>query len=184
MPVVSLPTFEDGVLPPGEYEMTFDDLRASHLVLKRTDRSSWDHEWRVALVSNLEVLVSQLYEVGVTEVFVDGSFVEDKDHPSDIDGYFICSAEALKSGELQRELNLRDPHKIWTWSPRDRTPAQNFTKRQLPMWHRYRVELYPHVPGLLSGIRDENGAELEFPAAFRRSRTTLKPKGIIKLVRS
>ena len=25
-------------------------------------------------------------------------------------------------------------------------------QRQLPMWHRYRVELYPHYPGLLSGI--------------------------------
>jgi hypothetical protein len=49
------------------------------------------------------------------------------------------------------------------------------------MWHRYRVELYPHVAGFLSGIRDPNGHELEFPSAFRQSRRDGKPRGIIKL---
>jgi hypothetical protein len=121
--------------------------------------------------------------VGLDEIFIDGSFVEDKDHPNDIDGYFVCDINRLKTGELQRELNLLDPHKVWTWAPRDRMPAQGFTKSQLPMWHRYRVELYPHV-GLPCGIKDEHGNELEFPAAFRKSRHDYKPKGIIKLVRT
>jgi hypothetical protein len=51
------------------------------------------------------------------------------------------------------------------------------------MWHRYRVELYPHVPGLGigSGIRDKFGHELEFPSAFRQSRRDGKPRGIVKI---
>ena len=50
------------------------------------------------------------------------------------------------------------------------------------MWHTYRVELYPHVTGLISGIQDEHGNELEFPAAFRRSRRDGRPRGIVKLI--
>jgi len=79
--------------------------------------------------------------MGVTEVFADGSFVEEKDHPNDIDGYFVCSLQALASGELARNLNLLDPHKIWTWDPRSRQAHRGYPKKQLPMWHRYRVEL-------------------------------------------
>jgi hypothetical protein len=77
-------------------------------------------------------------------------------------------------------LNLLDPHKIWTWDPASRRPAPGHAKRQLPMWHVYRVELYPHY-GQLSGIRDAYGYELEFPSAFRRSRRSGKPRGIIKI---
>jgi hypothetical protein len=51
------------------------------------------------------------------------------------------------------------------------------------MWHCYRVELYPHVPGLGigCGIRDKHGHELEFPSAFRQSRRDGKPRGIVKI---
>ena len=141
MPV--LPSFtSDGLLPPGDYVLTLDELRASVLVSgpqpPRED-SHWDATWRQELVGNLGVLVGQLWQVGITEIFVNGSFVEDKDHPND-----------------------------------------TYAKRQLPMWHRYRVDLYPHV-GQLSGILDSHGHELEFPAAFRRSRRDGQPKGIIKV---
>lgn len=47
-------------------------------------------------------------------------------------------------------------------------------KRQLPMWHHYRVELYPHY-GQGSGIRDPLGYELKFPSAFRLSRRGGRP---------
>jgi hypothetical protein len=49
------------------------------------------------------------------------------------------------------------------------------------MWHRYRVELFPHY-GQSSGIRDENGNQLQFPAAFRKRRSTHEPKGIVKIL--
>ena len=51
------------------------------------------------------------------------------------------------------------------------------------MWHRYRVELYPHIPGLGigCGIFDKYGNELEFPSAFRQCLRNGKPRGIVKI---
>jgi hypothetical protein len=53
------------------------------------------------------------------------------------------------------------------------------------MWHRYRVELYPHIPGLGlgNGIRDEHGHELECPMAFRQSRRDGTLRGMVKIPR-
>lgn len=182
-----IPPFElDGLLPPGDYEVTFEELRRSVLVLgpgEPNECPTWDAGWRARLVDNLEVLTRQLWRVGITEVFADGSFAEDKDHPNDIDGYFVCDLNRLKSGQLTRELNLLDPDKVWTWDPASRRPYRGYPKLQLPMWHRYRVELYPHVPGLGigTGIRDKHGNELEFPSAFRQSRRDGSPRGIVKM---
>lgn len=177
----------DGVLPPGDHEVSFDQLRKSVLVAGPADRDpvTWDATWRATLVDNLEILVHQLWRAGITEVFADGSFVEWKGHPNDIDGYFVCPLTRLASGELERNLNLLDPHKIWTWDPASRRPYRGYPKKQLPMWHQYRVELYPHVPGLGigAGIFDRHGNELEFPAAFRQSRCDGTPRGILKLAK-
>lgn len=49
------------------------------------------------------------HERGIREVFADGSFVEEKDHPNDIDGYFVCGLADLASGELPRKLNYSTP---------------------------------------------------------------------------
>ncbi len=177
-----LPDFDaNGCLPEGDYALTLGEVRASVLVQGSADGyPNWDVGWRSNLVNQLEVLVRQLWQVGITEVFVDGSFVEDKEHPNDIDGYFVCDLRELASGRLQRDLNLLDPHKVWTWDPDSRRPFRGYPKKQLPMWHHYRVELYPHV-GQLSGIRDKYGNELEFPSAFRLSRRDGRPRGIVKL---
>jgi hypothetical protein len=179
----TLPAFDaQGLLPPGDYELTFDELRRSRLVAGRGGAdNSWDAEWRTTLVDNLELMTRQLWQVGIRDVFADGSFVEEKDHPNDIDGYFVCALTDLASGELVRKLNLLDPFKVWTWDPRSRQAYRGYPKKQLPMWHRYRVELYPHVAGFFSGIRDPLGNELEFPSAFRQCRSDGRPRGIIKL---
>lgn len=181
----TIPPFDaDGLLPPSDYEVTLDELRVSVLANGPDDeRASWDTAWRLRLIDNLEILSHQLWQVGVREIFADGSFAEDKDHPNDIDGYFECSLDAIRTGELTRQLNLIDPFKVWTWDPATRRPYRGYPKKQLPMWHRYRVELYPHIPGLWlgSGIRDKFGHELEFPSAFRQSRRDGKPRGIVKI---
>ena len=182
-----IPSFEpDGLLPPGDFELSFDELRQSLLVAGPGNQeiaAAWDMPWRTLLVQNLEILTRQLWKVGIREIFADGSFAEDKDHPNDIDGYFVCDFDLLRTGELTRQLNLLDPFKVWTWAPASRKPYRGYPKKQLPMWHRYRVELYPHVPelGIGSGIRDQHGHELEFPAAFRQSRRDGKPRGIVKI---
>src|ERR1039457_5717036 len=114
-----IPSFDsDGLLPPGDYEVSLDDLRQSVLVKgppHTKGHSSWDAAWREKLVKNLEILTRQLWQVGIREVFADGSFAEDKDHPNDIDGYFVCDLQPLITGELARKLNLLDPSKVWTW---------------------------------------------------------------------
>jgi hypothetical protein len=185
--MTTIPDFQkDGLLPPGDYEVSFAEIRGSVLVAGPGDWErypNWDASWREALVGNLEILARQLWQVGITEIFADGSFAEDKDHPNDIDGYFVCDLHRLSSGELTRELNLIDPDKVWTWDPASRRSYRGYPKKQLPMWHRYRVELYPHVPGLGlgSGIRDRHGHELEFPSAFRQSRRDGTPRGIVKI---
>ncbi len=173
---------KDGLLPPKDFLVTFLELKKSFLVNGAKGCSPhWDQSWRLQLVNNLEMMVNQLWKIGITEIFMDGSFVEEKDHPNDIDGYFICDEERFYSKELHRELNHLDLEKVWTWAPKSRMPAHGFTKLQLPMWHRYRVELYPHF-GQGSGICDARGYELEFPSAFRQTRNNGKPKGIVKLI--
>lgn len=142
----------------------------------------WDTAWRAKLVGNLHVLAKQLWAVGIDDIFIDGSFVEDKDHPNDIDGYFHCDASRIASRSLHQELNLLDPRKVWTWDHKSRIPWPGTTKRQLPMWVVYNVELYPHYSGLMAG-QDAHGIALEFPAFFRQTRNSGTQKGIIKLIR-
>ncbi len=178
-----LPEFtREGLLPPGDYSLSLDELYESTLVAGPSAYPNWDALWRRKLVDNLGILTRQLWQVGIEEIFIDGSFVEDKDHPNDIDGYFVCDLKSLVSGELERRLNLIDPHKIWTWDPVSRRPYRGYPKKQLPMWHQYRIELYPHV-GQLSGIQDRFGNELEFPSAFRLSRRNGEPRGIVEIVK-
>ncbi len=95
---MALPPFTpDGLLPPGDYPMSFAELRDSYLVTGKGVRSStWDAAWRRHLIDNLEKLVSELWQVGIDNVFADGSFAEEKDHPNDIDRYFVCDRVTLR----------------------------------------------------------------------------------------
>ncbi len=178
-----MPPFNaDGLLPVGDHQLTIAQLRQSHLVTGNgRGPDVWDAAWRLRLVGNLETLIHQLWQVGIDAIFVDGSFVEEKSHPNDIDGYFECDVHRFRI--LEQELNLLDPYKVWTWAPASRRPDTNSAKNQLPMWHRYRVELYPHFPGVLTGIRDQFGNDQTFPAAFRVSRREFKQKGVVRIVR-
>ena len=178
------PTFDKyGLLPPKNYEVTLSQLRKSLLVVGHDNKlKTWDMKWRSHLVDNLEILVNQLWEIGIENIFVNGSFVEDKDHPNDIDGYFECSLIEFVSGRLERELNLLDSHKVWIWDPASRRLDSNFGKKQLPMWHIYRIEFYPHY-NQGSGITDKFGNEMMFPSAFRQSRSEYRQKGIVKIKR-
>lgn len=181
-----IPDFTDeGLLPPGDYEVTFDQLRGSVLVAGPGEGSpfqeGWDAQWRRHLTYEAETMCRQLWTVGIEDIFLDGSFVEAKAHPNDIDGYFTCDVRRVATGELQRELNKIDPKSAWTWDPAARRAYRGYAKKQLPMWHAYRVELYPHYEQF-SGITDERGYPLTFPSAFRQRRSDGEPKGIVKVV--
>lgn len=177
----------DGVLAPGTYDATFADIRTSILVKGNGTSPSWDSVWRNKLLGNAEVLVQQLWQVGVDDVFLDGSFVEDKDHPNDIDGYFDPHLSMMDPQDLAKyqkmisDLNNLDPHKIWNWDRNSRRTVKGFAKKQLPMWIFYRVELYPHLDQG-TGIVDQHGNNLTFPSAFRQSRHNFTPKGIVRVI--
>ncbi len=149
---------ERGMLPPGDYELTLEALLSSILVEGPDPKPiHWDTHWRRKLVINLAIIANQLWSVGVDNLFVDGSFVEEKNHPNDIDGYFECDPREFS--RIIRTLNEIDPHKSWIW------PSNDHPK----MWYMYNIELFPHL-GQKCGIDDVTGYPLEFPAAFRQSR--------------
>ena len=178
-----IPEFDRrGLLPPGDYAATFEQLRKSVLVHGTADHPV-DAGWRGHLVDQAEKVVRQLWALGISEVYLDGSFVESKEHPNDIDGYFHVDVRRLASGDFERQLNALDPHKVWTWDHAARRQYHNYSKKQLPMWHQYRVELYPHYPGLVA-MSDRHGNPLQFPAAFRLQRDTDQPKGIVRLTQA
>lgn len=161
-----------GLLPPGDYELTIEELIDSILVEGPNPKPiHWDTQWRRKLVLNLVVLANQLWNVGIKNIFIDGSFVEEKDHPNDIDGYFECDIKDYK--KIITELNQMDPRQLWTWPAQGRHPV---------MWDFYRIELYPHC-GQFCGIDSVTGYPLQFPAAFRQSRNFQK-KGIVKLIKN
>jgi len=176
--VAKLPAFtNEGLLPPGDHVLTLEELLLSPLVLGWQDGNDWDVLWRATLVQNLIEMVKHLRQVGIRDIFIDGSFVENKSHPNDIDGYFLCDRDFLYDGHLEAQLQKLDP--VWTWDSASRSVSSDSPKRQLPMWHKYRIELFPHI-GQGTGILDQFGNELEFPAAFRQSRS-FKLKGIVKI---
>src|SRR5688572_2853906 len=81
----------DGLLPPGDHQLTIAELRQSYLVTgEGLNLPGWDNAWRAQLVDNLEPFVRQLWQVGVERIFVNGSFVTSKPQPEDIDAYFEC----------------------------------------------------------------------------------------------
>jgi hypothetical protein len=129
---------KDGVLAPGTYDATISDIRKSILVHGNT-AATWDVKWRSRLLDNAEILIRQLWAVGINDIYLDGSFVEDKDHPNDIDGYFdphlamFSKVDAEKYEQLLSDLNNLDPHKVWNWDPSSRRLVQGYQKLQLPM---------------------------------------------------
>ncbi len=116
-----------GLLPPGDYELTIEELKHSLLVIGHPDIPVWNQQWRAFLVNQLEIMVKQLWAVGVREIFINGSFVEDKAHPNDIDGYFECDVRDFPT--MVRELNIGEPDKIWTWDSKSRKPYKGYTKK-------------------------------------------------------
>ena len=173
---------KNGCLAPGDDMMTREQIEDSVLI-HNPEREHWDESWRLSLLKNFYRLATELWQVGIEDIFLDGSFVEEKDHPNDIDGYFVCDFKRFISKELHRELNRINPDKIWTWSHSEMVKVSSVGKRVLPMWLKYRVELFPDYPGSFTGIQDRHGRALGFPEAFRRCRSGRTEKGIIKLIK-
>lgn len=176
-----LPDFDvRGMLPPGDYPLTLAGLRDSALVGGPAGREGWDATWRAQLVDNLEVLAHQLWAVGVEEIYLGGSFASSAGRPQDLDGYFVCERLAYKARVLHDALNAQDPHRAWTWSREDRRPDERGRLR-LPMWLRYRVELFPYYGQGHTNVSDGAGGDVNFPRLFRHAHDG-SPRGVIRLM--
>ncbi len=174
---------KDGLLPVGDYELTPDELRSSMLVHGPSGKQSskhWHADWRSQMTENAIAVVEQLWRVGPRPVWIGGSYVEDCNEPGDVDAYFECDVADIVTGELAARLNVMGPYRYWSWDWKSRVSVPGYVEPKLRMWRDLRVEIYPHY-GQRSGITDQFGNPLTFPAAFRKSRD-FHPKGIIKLV--
>ncbi len=178
-----LPPFnEHGLLPVGIYPLSPRQLLASHLVTGAYSQQgeAWDAEHRARLVHNVVYLARQLWQVGVTEVFVFGSFVDDKACPNDIDSYFVYpSAKPIRNGRLRRALNEINAEKAWDWL--NRLPDETTGKNEMILWHVYRVEVVPTAPDLKNAMPVE-GTKLPIPTGVHIASGSCRIKGVVQLV--
>lgn len=106
-----IPEFtEDGLLPPGIFETDFGELEG---------KMGWSRR-RLALLEGLSSALELMAASGVRRVYVDGSFVTDKDRPNDIDGCY--DLQEGKENSNDEDLEAMAP--IFPPSPANRVKAK------------------------------------------------------------
>ena len=71
-----IPQFDaDGLLPPGIHQATWDEVAGTF----------GNTPWRRRLLDGLEMAIDDLRQAGCRTVYIDGSFVTDKEVPNDFD---------------------------------------------------------------------------------------------------
>jgi hypothetical protein len=95
---VTIPGYDDnGNLPPGLYRVTLEEIR---------NHFTWNAK-RKRLFGGLIRALKNLAEAGVKKVWIDGSFVTDKNEPADIDGCWEYheSVDVNRLDEVFLDLN-------------------------------------------------------------------------------
>lgn len=90
---------EEGLLPSGVHETHLEELR---------ERMGWSRKRR-DLLGGLEEALELMAACGVRRVYLDGSFVTDKDRPNDIDGCYDLVAGDVTDEDLQRLAPIFPP---------------------------------------------------------------------------
>lgn len=168
------PVGENYVLPPGDYPLTLDELEQSLLVNGPSDGRfpGWDRDRRLWLVGNLRILVGQLRQVGINDIYIDGSFIESKGEPDDIDGYYTVDAAQLAQvvGRLYRVNPLLprvNDQSTWVHIPKK-------GEKRPELYQQFHIELFweiitvPPSPAF-------------FATWFRQTRSH-RSKGIVRIV--
>jgi hypothetical protein len=103
-----IPRFTDeGLLPPGVHETDLEELK---------EKMGWSRKRR-ELLEGLEEALKLMASCGVVRVYLDGSFVMDKDRPNDVDGFYDL-AESVTAEDLGRLAPIFPP------SPTNRAEAK------------------------------------------------------------
>jgi len=178
-----IPDFDEDGLLPFDSVATPEELRQSHLVTGLgVGSAAWDSAWRGELVDKVTLVYDLFMRAGgVDEFWIDGSFVENVDHPGDIDVYFTMQ-DGRDFLAFPGIVNALEGEDIWSWDPGRRRLYPGSTIAKPPFWGRYRVDIYPDL-GRQCGIFDSDGNPLTFPEAFRQQRSTFRQKGIVRLRR-
>lgn len=93
------------MLPPGIHTATLEEVR---------DKLGWGLRRR-NLLDRLEVALRLMKNCGIERVYLDGSFVTEKDRPGDIDCCYDVPSGAT---------NLRMMYPIWPWTPANRAMSK------------------------------------------------------------
>ena len=89
-----IPPLEDGVLPEGIRDCTFDEIEHRFGRIQGTD-------WRCTLTAQLREYLKEAWKCGfIKAVIVDGSYVTAKDRPGDIDILIVVPADFDLGAEL------------------------------------------------------------------------------------
>lgn len=143
-----VPDFNDeGVLPEGEYDMSIGEFKAKFVY----------NNVRAAIFVGLLALIEDLRAIRCTTIYVDGSFVTDKDEPGDVD---VCWEDTddidwdLLDAEYQILFDMEPPR---DWQQ-----------------YKYSADVFPaNLP--------EGGSGKLFKDFFKTNKETDNPKGIIKI---
>ena len=96
-----IPQFTDeGLLPPGVHETDLEELR---------EKMGWSRK-RQRLLEGLEEALELMAPCGVVRVYLDGSFVTDKDRPNDIDGCYDLVVDDVTAEDLGRLAPIFPPN--------------------------------------------------------------------------
>lgn len=118
---MGIPTLnEKGELPPGDYNASLDEIDA---------RFGRANKRRRELMRGLRAATANLAKTGVRKIWVDGSFVTDKEYPNDIDGVWETHE--------QIDLTVLDPV---------------FLGKRVAMKKKYGLDFFPDVIEAGSGL--------------------------------
>ena len=86
-----------GLLPPGFHPATMEELKR---------RFGFSPKRRALIDDGLALSVGELVSMGVPELYVDGSFVEQDPSPGDLDGYVVTEATSTVYREIAERQEL------------------------------------------------------------------------------
>lgn len=95
---MSIPQFNAyGLLPPGFHPAIVEELKR---------KIGFSPKRRSLIEDGLELVTKELVEMGVLELYVDGSFVEQDPSPGDLDGYVLTGATSKVYQEIAERQEL------------------------------------------------------------------------------
>lgn len=126
-----IPAFEpDGLLPPGTHECNYPELRTALAFSEK----------RVRLLDGLSRLLNTLPDKSpIQSILIDGSFVQDKTDPSDLD--LVIVLDSIRDGSRGQLLLAHVSHRFVSFKATFGCDAHVATADQgLEFWH----NLYSH----------------------------------------